>query len=123
MLNDQDIKFDKNKLTNIDSVSVNRKPTSDNELSTKKYIDDELDKTIILRFKQTLQNYLKISVGNETYNLTKFDKIQYTDRTIIIYPNTGGYLLQNWFKKCNDKNNNGKTQNFIKSTKTNSPTG
>ena len=25
--------------------------------------------------------------------------------------------------KCNDKNNNGKIQNFIKSTKTNSPTG
>ena len=25
--------------------------------------------------------------------------------------------------KCNDKNNNGKIQNFIKSMKTNSPTG
>ena len=25
--------------------------------------------------------------------------------------------------KCNDKNNNGKIQNFIKSSKTNSPTG
>ena len=35
----------------------------------------------------------------------------------------GGYLLQNWNIKCNDKNNNGKIQNFIKSTKTDSPTG
>ena len=37
--------------------------------------------------------------------------------------NTGGYLLPYWKINCNDKNNNGKIQNFIKSTKTNSPTG
>ena len=70
-----------------------------------------------------MQNYLKISVGNNTYNLTKYDKIQIKDTTIIKSPNTGGYLLQNWVIKCNDKKNNGKIQNFIKSTKTNSPTG
>ena len=51
----------------------------------KKYIDDELDKNIIVRFNQTLQNYLKISVGNDTYNLTKYDGIQITDATIIKY--------------------------------------
>ena len=37
--------------------------------------------------------------------------------------NTGGYLLPYWKITCNDKNNNGKIQNLIKSTKTNSPTG
>ena len=37
--------------------------------------------------------------------------------------NTGGYPLPPWKILCNDKNNNGKIQNFIKSTKTNSPTG
>ena len=57
------------------------------------------------------------------HNLTKYDKIQITDPTINKYPNTGGYLLQNWVIKCNDKNINGKIENFIKSTKTNSPTG
>ena len=36
---------------------------------------------------------------------------------------TGGYLLPDWKIICNDKNNNGKVQNFIKSTKTKSPTG
>ena len=36
--------------------------------------------------------------------------------------NTGGYLLQQWNIKCNDKKNSGKITNFIKSTKTNSPT-
>ena len=37
--------------------------------------------------------------------------------------NTGGYLLPYWKFLCNGKNNIGKIQNFIKSTKTNSPTG
>ena len=72
------------------------KRTSDNELSTKKDIDDELDENTILRFNQTLQNYLKVSVGNDMYNLTKYHKIQITDTTIIKYPNSGGYLLQQW---------------------------
>ena len=63
-----------------------------------------------------------MSVGDDIYNLTKYDKIQITDTTINKYPNTGGYLLQNWVIQCNDINNNGKLQNFIKSTKTNSPT-
>ena len=32
----------KNKLTKIDSVTVNRKPSSDNELANKKYVDDSI---------------------------------------------------------------------------------
>ena len=123
MFNYQDNEFDINKLTNLDSVTVNRYPNLDNELANKNHIDDEIDKNTVLRFNQTLQNYLKVSVGNDTYNLTNYDKIQITDTTIIKYPNTGGYLLQNWIIRCNDKNNNGKIQNFLKSTKTNSPTG
>ena len=110
VFNDQDNEFDTNKLTNLDSASVNRKPNSDKELVNKKYLDDELGKNTVPRYKQTLENYLKVSVGNDTYNLTKYDKIQITDITIIKYPNTGGYLLQNWVIKCNDKTNNGKIQ-------------
>ena len=69
--NNQDNDLNDNKLTNIDSITVNRNPSSDNELSNKKYIDDELDKNTIVRFNQTLQNFLKVSVGSDTYNLTK----------------------------------------------------
>ena len=105
--NNQDNDFNDNKLTNIDSITINGNPISDNELSNKKYIDDELEKNTILRFNQTLENYLKVSVGNDTYNLTKFNKIQITHTTNIQFPNVGRYLLQNWFIKCNDKNNNG----------------
>ena len=66
---------------------------------------------------------MKFSVGNDVYNLTKHDKKQFTDTTIFRYPNTDGYLLQNWVIKCKDKSNNGKIQIFNKSTKTNFPTG
>ena len=38
------------------------------------------------------------------------------------YPNNGGYLLQKWNIRCNDKNYNGKITNFVKSSKTSSPT-
>ena len=120
--NNQDNDFNDNKLTNIDSITVIGNPTSDNELANKKYIDGELDKNAKVRFNQTLQIYLKVSVGNDTYNLTKYDKIQLIDTTIMKSSKTGGYLLQNWVIKCNDKNNKGKVSNFIKSTKTNSPT-
>ena len=76
----------------------------------------------MLRFNQTITIYLKVSVGNDIYNLIKYDKIQLTDTTVMNPGNTGGYLLSYWKIICNDKNNNGKMQNFIKSTKTNSPT-
>ena len=121
--NNQNNNLNDRKLTNIDSITVNRNPSLGNELVKKKYVDDSIREGTIVRFNQTFENYLKASVGNDTYNLTKYDKIQLTDTTIIKYPNNGGYLLQNWNIKCNDKNNNGKIQNFIRSTKTNSPTG
>ena len=37
VFNDQDNEFDNNKLTNLDSVTVNRNPNLDNELAKKKY--------------------------------------------------------------------------------------
>ena len=59
----QNIKFNDNNLTNLDSVAVNRDPSSDNDLPTKKYIDNELDKNnTILRFNQSSKNFLKRSV-------------------------------------------------------------
>ena len=121
--NNQDNDLNDNKLTNFDSVSVNRNPSSDNASANKKYIDDSIGEVTLLRFNQTLQNYLKVSVGNDTYNLTKYDKIQITDTTEMRYPNIGSGLLQKWNIKCNNKNNQSRINDFIKSTITNSPTG
>ena len=90
--------------------------------SQKKYVDDSVGEGTLVRFNQTLQNYLKVSVRNITYNLTKKDNLYITDPTVSNYANTGGYLLQNWVIKSNDKNNIGKIQNFINITKTTSPT-
>ena len=57
VFNDQDNEFDNNKIPNLDSVTVKRNPSADDELSNKKYTDDQLDKNTIVRFNQTLQNY------------------------------------------------------------------
>ena len=121
--NNENNDFNDNKLTNIDSIQVNRNPISDNEVSNKKYIDDSVREGTLVRFNQTLQNYLKISVGNDTYNLTKYDKIQLTDSTIIKSGNSGNSVLPYWKIICNDENNNGIISNFIKTTRTKSPTG
>ena len=121
--NNRDNDLNDNKLTNTNSITINNNPTDNNHVSNKKYIDDELDKNIILRFNQTLENYLKVSVGKIIYNLTKYNKNQLTDITTIKAGNAGGYFLPYWKIICNDKNNNGKITNFIKSTKTSSPTG
>ena len=51
----QDNDFNDKKLTNIDSITVNRNPTSDNEVANKKYIDDELNNNTIVRFNQSFQ--------------------------------------------------------------------
>ena len=121
--NNQDNDFNDNKLTNINSITINNNPSDDNHVCNKKYVDDELDKNTIVRFNQTLRNYLKVSVNNDIYHLTKYNKYYLTDVTRMIAPNSGLYLLPRWIIECKDKNNNGKISNFIKSTRINSPTG
>ena len=120
--NNQDDDFNDNKLTNIDSITINKNPTLDNQVSNKKYIDDSIGEGTLLRFNQTLSNYSKVTVGNHTYNLTKYDKVKITDTTEMRYPNIGSDLLQKWNIKCNNKNNQARITDFIKSTKTHSPT-
>ena len=83
-------------LDNQDSIVLNSTLTTPKtviEIPTKTYIDslhdenerarrdlnDELDKDTLVRFNQTLENCLQVSVGNDTYNLMKYDKIQITD--------------------------------------------
>ena len=73
------------------SVTVNRNPTSDNELANKKYVDDSAGSGHILRLNQTLEEYLKVTVGNDTYNLSNCDKTYILDTTILKAPNTGGF--------------------------------
>ena len=119
--NNQDNDFNVNKLTNVDSLTVNRNPNLDNEVSNKKYVNDLISEGTIVIFAQTSVNYLKVVVGSDTYNLTKYNKIQLIDITIIKHGN-GQYLLPRWKIVCIDKNNNGVTTNSIRATKTNSPT-
>ena len=117
----------------LDSIFPNSSITSPRtiiELPTKSYLDslhgekersrrdlglDFYDESsTLVRFNQTLQNYLKISVGNDTYNLTKYNKISITDITEIKFPNNGKALLQKWKIYCNNKNNQSRISDFIK---------
>ena len=121
--NNQDNNFSDKKLTNIKLITINNNPTDDDHVTNKKYIDNQLDKNTIVRFNQTLTNYLKFSIGSDIYHLTKYNKIKLTNQTILKYSNSGSYFLPIWRIVCNDRNKNGKQNNFIKSTKTSSPTG
>ena len=102
--NNQDNDLEDKNLPNIDSISVSRNPNSDNELVSKNYLDDELDKNTILRYNQTIENDLKVSVGNIIYNFTNINnKIQLTDTTVMRTGNTRGSLMLFWKIVCNDK--------------------
>ena len=94
--NNQDIIFNNYKLSNLDSNTVNRNTGSDNEITIKRYVDDYIGAGTVFRINQLLQNYLKVIVGKDIYNLTKYRKKTKIDKTINNYPNTGGYLLQQW---------------------------
>ena len=120
--NNQDNDFNGNKLKNIDSITIIRNPPSSNEIANKKNFDDELDRKTIVKFNQILQNYLKVSVGIDIYNLSKYKKLSITDITEIKFPNIGPELLQKGNIYCNNKIDHPRINYFIRSTGTNSPT-
>ena len=111
-------------ITNVNNIQINNTPTQNDQVTNKKYMDDKIDNTSVVRLNDDSNNiYLQVRVLNTAYNLQLFSKAQIIDTTVIQSPNTGGYALQNWLIKCSDKNGSGKITNFIKTTKTNSPTG
>ena len=63
--------FNDNKLTNKDSITVNKNPTLCNEVPCKKNVDYSIRDGNVLRFNQTLENYSRVSVGNDIFILTK----------------------------------------------------
>ena len=56
-------------------------------------------------------------MGNDTYNHTKYDKIQITDTTEIRFPNIGNDSLQKWNIQCNNNINQSRLTDFIKINK------
>ena len=93
MSNDHDNEFDNIKLTNLYSVTVYRIPITDKGLSKEKYVDDSIGEGSIPSFNQTLENCINVTVDIDVLNLTKKDKIQFIDTTIIKHSNSDGYLL------------------------------
>ena len=110
-------------MKNLDIVTVIKNPSLDNERSNENYDDNSIEEGTKVRFNQTLRNDNKVSVGNDVYNLSEYDRIQFTDKTVNKYPNSGGELSKQRDLKRIDKIDNVKTQNFIKSTKIIKSTG
>ena len=110
-------------MNNSGSVTGNQNLSSHNEVSNKKYVDDSIGGGTIVRFNQTLENYLEVSVGTDTYKLTKHTRIQIVDATEINFPNIRSDLIQKRKMECINKFNQSRKTDFIKSTKSNSPTG
>ena len=73
--NNHDNNFNDEELTNLDSNIVNRNPSLDIEVRSRKYVDDFIG-SIVLRLNESLDNYLKVSVGNHAFNLTNYKKRQ-----------------------------------------------
>ena len=121
--NNQDNNFNDNKLTNINSITINNDPSDNNHVTNKRYVDNQLDKKTIVRLNDnTNDEYLQISVINNLYNLQIYNKINLVDATKIIFPKNGNDLLQNWRIITNNRFNTGRPEDFIMSTRTNSPT-
>ena len=76
----------------------------------KEHIHDTLGEGKFLRLNQTLEKCLKDSVGGTVYNLSKNNKRQFIDETIIEYTNSCGYLLQQLNKNCSKKTTGRKMQ-------------
>ena len=66
---------------------------------------------------------MQVQVNNIPYNLQIYNKTQIIDTTKTIFPNIGHDLLQNWLIIVNNRHGEGRPSDFIKSTKSNSPTG
>ena len=122
--NNQDNDFNDNKLININSITINNNPTDDNHVTNKKYIDEELNKDTIVRLNDNSNDrYLQVHINTTAYNLQIYNKTQIIDTTKLIFSNSGTDLLQNWKIICNNRLGEGTPSDFLKSTKTSSPTG
>ena len=116
--------FNNIKITNVRSFQIIDRPANDNDAMYKKYLVDEIDSNTIVRVNDNSNDrYLQVQVNNIPYNLQIYNKTQILDSTKMMIPNTGHDLFQNWKIICNNRNGEGRPSDFIKSTKTNSPTG
>ena len=56
----QDNDIDNYELIKLDSITVNRRPTTDNEFSKKNYVDDNIGIEAVVRFNAKGENYVNV---------------------------------------------------------------
>ena len=111
-------------IENVRFMCINQEPQVDCHPLILSYFNKHLDESSILRLNDdSNESYLQVRQGKTAYNLQIYNKTQLIDTTEIIYPNTSHDLLYKWAIMCNNIHGEGKPQDFLKSTKTKSPTG
>ena len=75
-------------------ITVKKGPSSDIERVNKKNVDVSLRVDTIPKFIQTVENYLKVSVGDVVYIPARIKKIQISDTTEFKFPNKRSEFLQ-----------------------------
>ena len=71
-MNDQDNNFKDNKLAKKDSISIINEPCLFNENAHKIIVYAFIENGSMLRLNQTSENYLKVSVKGNVFNLEKY---------------------------------------------------
>ena len=69
MFNQKDNEFDNNRVTKLNRITVKRNPILDQEVFRKKHVDDTIGEGTTIRFKQTLENFLKVTDGSSVYKI------------------------------------------------------
>ena len=111
-------------IENVRFMCIKYEPQADCHPVILSYLNKHVDESTILRLNDdSNERYLQARVGNTPHNLQIYNKAQIIDTTVIQNGNTGGYVLQNWLIECHDKNDSGKISNFVKTTRSSSPTG
>ena len=90
--NDQDLKFDPNKLNRLASNTVSRIPNTDDEHSTKKNVEDFLRQKHHSQIQSNIRKLLQGICWRRRLQSSKLNKHTNVDTTVTKFPRTGGYL-------------------------------
>ena len=75
----EDFDFNITKLIISFSITVIRRPTTDNGLPDKKYVADKIENGTVVRFNAMFENYKTVTVGDDAFILRKIFFYRYNN--------------------------------------------
>ena len=101
-MNYHDKYFNNKNFTISDIITNNRNPSTDEEFVERKYFVIALGEGTIPKLNHTLENYLRVSVGDSVFIFKTYNGEQILDTRTFENPFSGGYLLPVWNIECRD---------------------